>query len=70
MIPSTEDILMAFKLRRVGHRDGIDNLLYATSINRDMTLLTMDRELKELLIKHGLKTDHLMDHRKLLKDRG
>jgi len=51
--PSSEDIVIAFKLRRLGHRDIIDNLLYAASITRNMILLTMDRELKEFLKKNG-----------------
>ena len=65
--PSAEDILMAFNLRRLGHRDIIDNLLYAASINRGMKLLTMDRELKEFLRRHNYKIDHLIDHSILLE---
>ena len=65
--PSAEDVIMAFKLRRLGHRDIIDNLLYAASITRNMILLTMDRELKEFLKKNGYKIDHLIDHKTLLR---
>ncbi len=65
--PSVEDIMIAFKLRKLGHRDIIDNLLYAASITKNMILMTMDRELKEFLKRNGYRTDHLIDHNILLK---
>ena len=68
---STSDATkLASKLRLAGHKDVIDNLLYATSITRSMIFLTMDKALKDFLIKHGLNTESLMDHRQLLRRLG
>jgi hypothetical protein len=33
----------------------IDNILYAASVNFDLKLLTVDKELKEFIRKNGLK---------------
>ncbi|MEM2849612.1 MAG: hypothetical protein QXI36_04980 [Candidatus Bathyarchaeia archaeon] len=38
-----------------GHRDIIDNILYAISSGLDFRLLTLDRELKEFIRGKGLK---------------
>ncbi|MGB9717960.1 MAG: PIN domain-containing protein [Thermoproteota archaeon] len=45
----------ALRLYTQGHRDMIDNILYASSIHFDLKLLTLDRELKEFIRKNGLK---------------
>jgi len=39
----------AFKLYSLGHKDMIDNMLYVTSINLNLKLLTLDMELKEFI---------------------
>ncbi|MEM3754831.1 MAG: PIN domain-containing protein [Candidatus Bathyarchaeia archaeon] len=44
----------AFKLYNLGHKDMIDNILYANSINFDLKLLTLDEELKEFVQNKGL----------------
>lgn len=64
--PSSNAIKLAFELRMLGHKDNIDNLLYATSITNGMIFLTMDDELKEFLFKHGYETNNLMNHISLL----
>jgi PIN domain nuclease of toxin-antitoxin system len=45
----------ALRLYTQGHRDMIDNILYAASVNFDLKLLTVDKELKEFIRKNGLK---------------
>ena len=65
--PMPGAIKLAFKLHLAGHKDVIDNLLYATSITRNMVFLTMDKALKDFLIKHGFNVENLMDHRQLLR---
>ena len=65
--PTLGTIKLAFKLRILGHKDNIDNLLYAASIKEGMILLTMDEDLKRFLSSHGYKTENLMDHLQLLK---
>ena len=64
--PSPNAVKLAFKLRMLGHKDIIDNLLYATSVVNNMVLLTMDEDLKNFLKKNGFKVDNLMDHVQLL----
>ena len=45
----------ALRLYTQGHRDMIDNILYTASVNFDLKLLTVDKELKEFIRKNGLK---------------
>jgi len=45
----------ALRLYALGHRDMIDNLLYASSLRYGLQLLTLDRELKEFVRRNGLK---------------
>ena len=66
--PSSEAVELAFKLRRLGHKDNIDNLLYATSIKENLILLTMDKDLKRFLSRNGLKTKNILSHNELLKE--
>jgi len=68
--PTPDAIKLAFKLRLAGHKDVIDNLLYATSITRNMIFLTMDETLKDFLVKHGFSVENLMDHEQLLRKLG
>ena len=64
--PTSEAVKLAFKLRKLGHRDNIDNLLYATSITNNMIFLTMDENFKNFLLKEGYKVNNLMNHTQLL----
>ena len=68
--PTPDAIKLAFKLRLAGHKDVIDNLLYATSITRNMVFLTMDKALRDFLVKHGFGVENLMDHERLLRKLG
>ena len=38
-----------------GHKDIIDNILYATSVNLNLKLLTLDAELKDFILSQRLK---------------
>jgi hypothetical protein len=49
----------ALEIYRLGHRDMIDNILYAASAHLDLRLLTVDTDLKEFIHAKGLK-DTLM----------
>ncbi|MGB9894524.1 MAG: PIN domain-containing protein [Thermoproteota archaeon] len=44
----------AIRLRIIGHRDMIDNVLYSTSLHFNLKLLTLDDELKEFVRKNKL----------------
>ena len=47
------------RLYRLGHRDMIDNVLYASAVSHGLRFLTLDRELKEFIEDTGLE-DNLM----------
>jgi len=44
----------ALKLYRLGHKDIIDNILYASSTQLNLKLLTLDTELKEFIHEKSL----------------
>lgn len=66
--PAFEAVKLAFELRMLGHKDIIDNLLYATSVVNKMIFLTMDDELKKFLSKKNYKVDNLMNHEQLFSE--
>jgi len=45
----------ALRLYTLGHRDIVDNILYASSLRLSLKLLTLDNELKEFIHKRGLE---------------
>lgn len=45
----------ALRLYMLGHRDTIDNILYASSIRLNLKLLTLDAELGKFIHNKGLK---------------
>jgi PIN domain nuclease of toxin-antitoxin system len=51
---SSEIFDEALRLYMLGHKDMIDNILYATSTNLNLKLLTLDKELKEFIHEKGL----------------
>ncbi len=51
--PSSKAIQLALELRRKGHRDNIDNILYSTAFDSKMLFLSLDNELKSFLQRNG-----------------
>jgi len=45
----------AFRLYKLGHKDMIDNILYASSTQLDLRLLTVDNDLKSFIQTKGLR---------------
>lgn len=45
----------ALRLYELGHKDIVDNILYASSARLDLKLLTLDTELREFVHSKGLK---------------
>ena len=45
----------ALKLHMLGHKDMIDNILYANTTRLNIKLLTLDNELKNFIRERGLK---------------
>ena len=65
--PPDEAVLLAFRLRAEGHKDVVDNLLYATALIEGMRLVTMDEALRRFLEERGYETGILVTHRELLR---
>jgi predicted nucleic-acid-binding protein len=55
--PSSSAIHLAFELRSKGHKDNIDNILYATAVDSGMLFLSLDKELKGFLQENGYASD-------------
>ncbi|MGQ9513949.1 MAG: PIN domain-containing protein [Thermoproteota archaeon] len=51
----SETFKEALRLHALGHKDMIDDILYAASSNLNLKLLTLDAELREFIHKKGLK---------------
>jgi len=51
----SEIFVEALRLYMLGHRDIIDNILYASSTRLNLRLLTLDRELKRFVGERGLE---------------
>jgi predicted nucleic acid-binding protein len=45
----------AFRLYRLGHKDMIDNILYASGVSLGLMLLTLDDQLKKFILEKQLK---------------
>lgn len=55
VVEDSEIFRGALKLYFLGHRDMIDNILYVTSIDLGIKMLTLDKELKEFIKEKVLK---------------
>ncbi len=65
--PTPQALALAARLRILGHRDMIDNILYAVAVEGNMLLLTMDERFREFLHDHGFDVTCVVNHRQLLK---
>jgi hypothetical protein len=63
--PGVEALVEALKMKRKGHRDMIDNMLYATASERRTLFLSLDKNLIEFLAKNGYSTESVVDVKKL-----
>lgn len=68
--PTLNGYMKALDLRRKGHRDLIDLLLYATSLTMGLVFLTRDDPLIEFLKAVGEETDSILHERDLLAKYG
>jgi PIN domain nuclease of toxin-antitoxin system len=65
--PSSRALQLAFELRRMGHKDNIDNMLYSIAVDSQMLFLSLDQQLKRFLQKHGYDTDIIVGAKELPK---
>jgi hypothetical protein len=59
--PSPGAIRLALELRTKGHKDNIDNILYATAADSKMLFLSLDEELKRFLARNGYDTGLMVE---------
>ncbi len=60
VVEDTKVFLEALKLRRAGHTDFIDCLLYAITLREDLRFLSFDAELKEFVQRRGFEDTILL----------
>ncbi|RLF05016.1 MAG: hypothetical protein DRJ60_06255 [Thermoprotei archaeon] len=65
--PGRRSIELAYNLRRLGHPDMIDNILYALSITRKMIFLSMDLDFKDFLVKRNFPISSFLSHDELFE---
>ena len=65
--PGLKALREAYRLRMLGHRDMIDNLLYGIAVENNLYLLSQDRVFKEFLRRNNLSYEIVVDHQELFK---
>ncbi|MCD6515458.1 MAG: PIN domain-containing protein [Candidatus Odinarchaeota archaeon] len=65
--PPASAYISAWKMYKSVHKDFIDNLLYATSRELKLLLLTIDRALIDKLAKNKYPTDNIIEPAELAK---
>lgn len=71
VVPTARDLELALKMRLLGHRDVIDNLLYSMAFNNRMIFLSMDRALRDFVEENkgeGLDPGIIKDHKILFDE--
>ncbi len=71
LVPTTKDLKLALKMRLLGHKDIVDNLLYSMAYNNGMVFLSMDRSLKNFIKENedkGLDPGIIKDHKMLFDE--
>lgn len=66
--PNAQAYALAYKMRLLGHKDMIDNILYATASIKGLTFVTMDQSLKNFIQRHRIKGAHILTHHELLRE--
>jgi len=63
--PSAEALRLALELRKKGHKDNIDNILYATAADSGMLFLSLDRDLRKFLDRNGYDVSLIVEAKEL-----
>jgi len=66
--PQVNHIVKAIEIRTRGHRDIFDCIAYATALEENAKLLTIDIEFIQFLEANEYDTSIIWDHNKLLKE--
>ncbi len=65
--PNAEAIKLAFKLRILGHKDMIDNLLYSTAKVKGFIFMSMDESFRNFLRKNNMDVSIIMNHKEIIR---
>ncbi len=65
VLPEGSDVSVACELIRQGWNDIFDALLYATGRRMGVRVLTLDKEFRKFLEKHGYDHEMLVSHREV-----
>jgi len=62
-----EAVRVAYELRKHGHRDMVDNMLYGIASSQNLVLVTMDRALAAAAARAGAGRAEILSHEELLR---
>ena len=65
--PDAQAYALAYKMRLLGHKDMIDNLLYAIASIKGLVFISMDQTLRNFVQHHKIAQARIMTHYELFK---
>ncbi len=65
--PCPRAYALAYRMKLLGHRDMIDNILYATATIHRLVFLTLDQKLRNFIQRHKIKGANILTHNELLE---
>ena len=65
--PCPRAYALAYRMKLLGHRDMIDNILYAIATLHGLIFLTLDQKLRKFIQRHKIKGANMLTHNELLE---
>jgi len=65
--PDAQAYALAYKMRLLGHKDMIDNILYAIASIKKLVFISMDQTLRNFVQHHKVTQARIMTHHELFK---
>lgn len=66
--PDPKAYALAYEIKLLGHKDIIDNLLYATATVNNLDFITMDYKLQDFIQRQKIPGAKILTHQDLLKE--
>ncbi|MCE4602730.1 MAG: PIN domain-containing protein [Desulfurococcales archaeon] len=66
--PDAQAYALAYKMKLLGHRDMIDNILYATASTRGAIFITIDESFKNFVQHHRIKGARVLSHYEFIEE--
>lgn len=66
--PDSKAYALAYEIKLLGHKDIMDNLLYATATVNNLYFITMDYKLRDFIQRHKIQGAKILTHKDLLKE--